>query len=78
MIYYSVLPTLVGIAGTFYLVSALILGMIFFFSSMGLILNQNGKTARILLKTTVFYLPLLLIIYIIDNNIAGYLTNINF
>ena len=71
MIYYSVLPTLVGIAGTFYLVSALILGMIFFFSSMGLILNQNGKTAKILLKTTVFYLPLLLIIYIIDNNIAG-------
>ena len=71
MIYYSVLPTMVGIAGTFYLTGALILGMLFFFSSMGLIIIQSGKTAKILLKTTVFYLPLLLILYIIDNNLAG-------
>ncbi|MAJ44922.1 MAG: protoheme IX farnesyltransferase [Candidatus Marinimicrobia bacterium] len=68
MIYYSILPTMVGIAGTFYLASAMILGMIFFFSSMGLILKQNGRTAKILLKTTVFYLPLLLILYIIEQN----------
>ena len=71
MIYYSILPTLVGISGTFYLISAMIIGIIFFFSSMGLILKQSGKTAKILLKTTIFYLPLLLILYIIDNNIFG-------
>ena len=71
MIYYSVLPTMFGIAGTIYLIGALISGMIFFFASMGLIITQSGKTAKILLKTTVLYLPLLLIIFIIDNNIAG-------
>ena len=59
------------IAGLFYLIGALILGILFFFASMGLILSQSGKTAKILLKTSVFYLPLLLIIFIIDNNIAG-------
>jgi len=69
MIYYSVLPTMYEIAGLFYLFGALTLGMIFFYASMGLILSQNGKTAKILLKTSVFYLPLLLIIFIIDNNI---------
>lgn len=68
MIYYSVLPTMVGIAGTFYLTGAMILGMIFFFASMGLIISQSGKTAKILLKTTVFYLPLLLILYIVEQN----------
>jgi heme o synthase len=68
MIYYSILPTMVGIAGTFYLIGTLIIGMIFFFASMGLIMNQNGKTAKILLKTTIYYLPLLLILFIIDNS----------
>ena len=71
MVYYSILPTMYGIAGLFYLFGAMTLGILFFFASMGLILNQSGKTAKILLKTTVFYLPLLLIIFMIDNNLAG-------
>ena len=71
MIYYSILPTMVGIAGTFYLIGTIVIGMIFFFASMGLILDQNGKTAKILLKTTIYYLPLLLILFIVDNSLIN-------
>ena len=68
MLYYSTLPTLVGISGTFYLLTSMILGVFFFFSSMTFIVKQNGKNAKYLLKTTIFYLPLLLLIFIIDTS----------
>ncbi|MDX6576427.1 MAG: heme o synthase, partial [Blastocatellia bacterium] len=55
----SLLPAFLGISGRFYLVSALILGLLFLGSSIRAALSKSNQHARQLLLASVLYLPLL-------------------
>ena len=66
MIPISLLPVFLGSMGIFYLLGVTIITCTFFISAIPLAKNQTIKSALILLKASVFYLPALLIIIIID------------
>ena len=66
MIPISLLPVFLGSMGIFYLLGVTIITCVFFISAIPLARNQTIKSALILLKASVFYLPALLIIIIID------------
>jgi len=55
----SLLPAFLGITGRFYLVAALILGLLFLGSSIRAALSKSNQHARQLLLASVLYLPLL-------------------
>ncbi|HEV8588980.1 MAG TPA: heme o synthase [Pyrinomonadaceae bacterium] len=55
----SLLPTVLGISGKVYFVSALILGLLFLASGVRAALSKSNQHARQLLMASVFYLPLL-------------------
>lgn len=55
----SLLPTFLGLSGRVYLVSALILGLLFLASSIRAALSKSNQHARQLLLASVLYLPLL-------------------
>jgi protoheme IX farnesyltransferase len=55
----SLLPTMLGIAGRIYLVSALILGLAFLAVGVRSALSKSNQHARQLLLASVLYLPLL-------------------
>ena len=57
-----------GILGNFYFWGALILGIVYFASGIPLLKNTTTHNAKLLLKTSVIYLPTLLIIIFIDLN----------
>jgi protoheme IX farnesyltransferase len=62
----SILPTLMGTSGTLYLVGALVLGGGMLASGVSLTLTRSTLDARRLLRASVIYLPLLLILTVID------------
>lgn len=62
----SLLPSVFGVAGGFYLVSALVLGVIFLGYSLAFGLHQNARSARRLLLVSVVYLPLVLLSMVVD------------
>jgi protoheme IX farnesyltransferase len=62
----SLLPTALGMAGNVYLVGALILGLLFLYSSLRAALSQSRQQARRLLLASVLYLPLLFILMVLD------------
>ena len=66
MIPISLLPVFLGSMGIFYLLGVTVITCAFFISAIPLARNQTIKSALILLKASVFYLPALLIIIIID------------
>jgi protoheme IX farnesyltransferase len=55
----SLLPAFLGITGRFYLVAALILGLLFLATSIRAALSKSNQHARQLLLASVLYLPLL-------------------
>ena len=55
----SLLPTVLGISGRFYLFAALALGLAFLASSIRAALSKSNQHARQLLLASVLYLPLL-------------------
>lgn len=57
---------IVKVAGIFYAVSAAILGTAFFIVSLQVILHSSKKNARKLMFASIIYLPLLLIIILIE------------
>ena len=66
MIPISLLPVFLGSMGLVYLLGVTIITCAFFMSAIPLAKNQSVKSALLLLKASVFYLPALLIIIIID------------
>ena len=69
MIPISLLPVMIGSMGIVYLFGVIIITSGFLFSAIPLAQNQSVKSALLLLKASVFYLPALLLIIIIDINI---------
>jgi|TARA_B110000438_G_scaffold112272_1_gene110185 protoheme IX farnesyltransferase len=66
MIPVSLLPVVEGSLGYFYLFGVIIISCGFFLSAIPLAKDKSRKSALLLLKTSVLYLPVLLIIIIID------------
>jgi len=57
-----------GALGIFYFWGALLLGIVYLASGIALLKESSIKNAKLLLRTSVVYLPLLLIIILIDLN----------
>jgi heme o synthase len=55
----SLLPTVLGMAGRIYLVGAVLLGLLFLYSSLRAAFSMSRQQARRLLLASVLYLPLL-------------------
>ena len=66
MIPISILPVIEGSLGTFYLIGVTFVSVGFFLSAIPMARDKSRKSALLLLKASVFYLPALLIIIIID------------
>ncbi|MEC8645751.1 MAG: heme o synthase [Candidatus Latescibacterota bacterium] len=62
----SVMPTLFGLAGTVYMVGAILLGIAFLAASIALAYSRSLLSARRLLRASVIYLPLLLVLSVFD------------
>lgn len=62
----SLLPTLFGVAGRFYLIGAMALGAMFFTLGVALVAQRTNRRAWRLFFGSVFYLPVLLILMVLD------------
>jgi len=62
----SVLLTVIAHTGTLYLVSAIILGICFYYFAYQVLLSQSKLVAKRLLHASVIYLPLLYLFMILD------------
>ena len=57
-----------GVLGSIYFWGAVILGVVYLLSGIPLLRESSVKNAKLLLRTSVLYLPLLLVIILIDLN----------
>ncbi len=62
----SLLPTALSISGKFYLYGAIVLGLLFLYSSLRAAFSKSRQEARRLLLASVIYLPLLFILMVLD------------
>ena len=69
MIPITFLPFIQGTLGLFYMIGAFMITSAFFVSALPLARNRSDKSALLLLKASVFYLPSLLLIIIIDKGV---------
>ena len=63
------LPFIQGTLGLFYMIGAFMITSAFFVSALPLARNRTDKSALLLLKASVFYLPSLLLIIIFDKGV---------
>ena len=66
LLIFSVMPSFMGLTGPFYLIGALVLGALFLASGLALSVSRSVTSARRLLKASVLYLPLLLVLSVVD------------
>jgi protoheme IX farnesyltransferase len=62
----AVLPTVVGLAGSTYFLAALVLGLVFLWSAVGLARGGGSPDARRLLFVSLVYLPVVLAVMALD------------
>jgi protoheme IX farnesyltransferase len=62
----SLLPTVLGISGRFYFFGAIVLGLLFLYSSMRAAFSMSRQQAKQLLLASVLYLPLLFILMVVN------------
>jgi len=62
----SLLPTLMGLSGLVYFFGALILGLLFLYSSIRVARTKSKQEARRLMLASVLYLPLLFVLMILN------------
>lgn len=62
----SILPSIIGMSGLFYFCGAFILGVILLNVSLKFIISRSDLDAKRLLLATVYYLPVLLALIIVD------------
>ncbi len=63
----SVLPAVMGLSGRVYLISAIVLGLLFLGSSVRAALSKSNQHARQLLLASVLYLPLLFGVMVLNS-----------
>ncbi len=66
LLIFSVMPSFMGLTGSFYLIGVLVLGTLFLASGLALSISRSVTSARRLLKASVLYLPLLLVLSVVD------------
>src|SRR4029453_18668395 len=64
----SLLPTLMGMSGRIYFVGAIVLGLLFLYSSLRAAFSMSRQQARRLLLASVLYLPLLFLLMVLNSN----------
>ncbi len=62
----SLLPTVLGMSGRIYLFGAIVLGLLFLYSSIRAAFSMSRQQARRLLLASVLYLPLLFILMVLN------------
>lgn len=62
----SVLPFVLDVAGAFYLAGAIVLGAWFLLRSLRFLLGRTSTTARAVLTVSVYYIPLLVVLIVVD------------
>jgi len=62
----SMMPAYFGMSGKFYLMGTWVAGMAMLIATKNFSLSKTVKDARTLLRTTVIYLPVLLILIVLD------------
>jgi protoheme IX farnesyltransferase len=62
----SLIPTFLGLTGPIYFFGALVLGLGFLAAGLAMALRRRGKEARRVLLASVTYLPLLLVLLVVD------------
>ncbi len=62
----SLIPTALGISGSIYFVGAIILGLLFLYSSIACARSKSRQQARRLLLASVVYLPLLFVLMVLN------------
>jgi protoheme IX farnesyltransferase len=62
----SLLPTLMGFAGLIYFVGALVLGLLFLSYGFRVAMTKSRQDAKRLLVASVFYLPILFVLMILN------------
>lgn len=62
----SLLPAVLGLSGKIYFYGAIVLGLLFLYSSVRAALSKSRQEARRLLLASVIYLPLLFILMVLD------------
>ena len=62
----SLLPVALGMSGRLYLYGAIVLGLLFLYSSLRAAFSMSRQQARRLLLASVLYLPLLFILMVLD------------
>lgn len=62
----SLMPTALGISGSVYMVGAIILGLLFLYSSITCAIARTRQQARRLLLASVVYLPLLFVLMVLN------------
>lgn len=63
----GILPTVIGLTGSVYFVVAFVLGIAFLGCGVGLAVCRSAKAARRLLHASLVYLPVLLLMMVLDN-----------
>jgi protoheme IX farnesyltransferase len=63
----SLLPTVMGMSGKVYFVGAIVLGLLFLYSSLRAAFSMSRQQARRLLRASVLYLPLLFILMVLNS-----------
>jgi protoheme IX farnesyltransferase len=63
----SLLPTLMGMSGRIYFIGAIVLGLLFLYSSLRAAFSMSRQHARRLLLASVLYLPLLFILMVLNS-----------
>jgi protoheme IX farnesyltransferase len=62
----SLLPTVMGMSGRIYFVGAIVLGLLFLYSSVRAAFSMSRQHARRLLLASVLYLPLLFVLMVLN------------
>ena len=62
----SLLPAVLGTSGKIYLVGAIVLGLLFLYSSVRAAMSKSRQEAKRLLLASVIYLPLLFILMVVN------------
>ncbi len=62
----SLYPTVIGMAGPIYFFGALVLGLLFMAAALAMSMRLTDGRARMVLKVSVTYLPLLLLLLLFD------------
>lgn len=65
----SLLPTIIGLTGPVYFVGAVVLGIGYLVAGLHLASDRSGEAGRVLLKASVYYLPALFALMVVDKTL---------